>query len=71
MAALEIVSDRAAKTPADKPTMARIASAAYDAGIMLRVSGNMIILSPPLIVTAKDVTAIADGLDAGISAAAA
>jgi len=38
---------------------------------MLRVSGNRIILSPPLIVTAKDVAAIADGLDAGISAAAA
>jgi adenosylmethionine-8-amino-7-oxononanoate aminotransferase len=71
MAALEIVSDRAAKTPADKPTMARIAAAAYDAGIMLRVSGNMIILSPPLIITTKDVTAIADGLDAGVSAAAA
>jgi adenosylmethionine-8-amino-7-oxononanoate aminotransferase len=71
MAALEIVSDRAAKTPADKPTMAKIAAAAYDAGIMLRVSGNMIILSPPLIVTAKDVAAIAGGLDAGISAAAA
>jgi adenosylmethionine-8-amino-7-oxononanoate aminotransferase len=70
MAALEIVSDRASKTPADKPTMARIADAAYDAGIMLRVSGNMIILSPPLIITAKDVAAIADGLDAGIAAAA-
>jgi adenosylmethionine-8-amino-7-oxononanoate aminotransferase len=71
MAALEIVSDRAAKTAADKPTMAKIAAAAYEAGVMLRVSGNMIILSPPLILTAKDVATIVDGLDAGISAAAA
>jgi adenosylmethionine-8-amino-7-oxononanoate aminotransferase len=69
MAALEIVSDRATKKPADKPTMARIADAAYEAGVMLRVSGNMIILSPPLVITAKDVATIAEGLDAGLRAA--
>jgi putrescine aminotransferase len=68
MAALEIVADRATKKPVDKKTMARIADAAYDAGVMLRVSGNMIILSPPLIVTAKDIAKIAEGLDAGLAA---
>lgn len=69
MAGLEIVADRATKKPADKKTMAKIADAAYEAGIMLRVSGNMIILSPPLIVTVKDIATIADGLDAGLAAA--
>lgn len=69
MAGIEIVADRATKKPTDKKTMAKIADAAYEAGIMLRVSGNMIILSPPLIVTAKDVATIAEGLDAGLAAA--
>jgi len=68
MAGIELVSDRAAKKPADKKTMAKIADAAYEAGVMLRVSGNMIILSPPLVITAKDVATIAEGLDAGLSA---
>lgn len=36
---------------------------------MLRVSGNNLILSPPLILTALDVKAIAEGIDAGLSAA--
>jgi len=33
------------------------------------VSGNNIILSPPLILTAADVAKIAQALDAGLSAA--
>ncbi|RUU14221.1 aminotransferase class III-fold pyridoxal phosphate-dependent enzyme, partial [Mesorhizobium sp. USDA-HM6] len=70
-AALELVSDRAAKKPADKKTMAAVADAAYGAGVMLRVSGNTIILSPPLVISAADVAKIAEGLDAGLAAAAA
>ena len=50
--------------------MARVADGAYDAGVMIRVSGNNIILSPPLILTAADVTDIVDGISAGLSAAA-
>jgi len=69
MAGIELVSDRATKKPADKKTMGKVADAAYEAGVMLRVSGNMIILSPPLIITAKDVARIAEGLDAGLKAA--
>ena len=69
MAALELVSDRDAKTPADKAAMARVAEAAYEAGVMIRVSGNQIILSPPLIVTADDVEKIARALNAGLAAA--
>lgn len=69
MAGIELVADRATKKPADKKTMGKVADAAYEAGVMLRVSGNMIILSPPLIITAKDVARIAEGLDAGLKAA--
>ncbi|MFN5718513.1 MAG: aminotransferase class III-fold pyridoxal phosphate-dependent enzyme [Bradyrhizobium sp.] len=69
MAALELVADRDSKKPADKKTMAKVAGAAYEAGVMLRVSGNNLILSPPLILTSRDVKAIADGIDAGLSAA--
>ncbi|MCC0044579.1 MAG: aminotransferase class III-fold pyridoxal phosphate-dependent enzyme [Brucellaceae bacterium] len=69
MVALELVSDRGAKTPADKATMARVAEATYEAGVMIRVSGNQIILSPPLIVTAQDVEKIASALGVGLAAA--
>jgi putative hydrolase of the HAD superfamily len=54
-----------------KKAMAAVADGAYEAGVMLRVSGNNIILSPPLIITAVDVAKIAEGLDAGLAAAAA
>lgn len=70
MAGIELVSDRATKAPADKKSMAKVADAAYEAGVMLRVSGNNIILSPPLIVTAGDVALIVAALDTGLKAAA-
>jgi len=69
MAALELVSDRASKKPVDKQVMAKVADGAYEAGLMIRVSGNNIILSPPLILTAKDVQDIEAGLDAGLAKA--
>jgi len=69
MAAIELVSDRASKKAANKKTMARVAAGAYEAGVMVRVSGNNIILSPPLILTPSDVTRIAEGISAGLSAA--
>ncbi|MCI5074797.1 aspartate aminotransferase family protein [Oricola sp.] len=67
MCALELVSDRDAKTPIDKQTIGRIFEATYEAGVMIRVSGPNIILSPPLIITADDVQQIVDALDAGLS----
>ncbi|TIT48855.1 MAG: aminotransferase class III-fold pyridoxal phosphate-dependent enzyme, partial [Mesorhizobium sp.] len=67
MAAVELVSDRATKKPIDKKTMAVVSEAAYEAGVMLRVSGNNIILSPPLIISAADVTRIGEAIDAGLS----
>ncbi|MGY2907868.1 aminotransferase class III-fold pyridoxal phosphate-dependent enzyme [Bradyrhizobium sp. URHC0002] len=69
MAAIELVVDRDSKRAADKKTMAKVADGAYEAGVMVRVSGNNIILSPPLILTSEDVTKMAEGISAGLSAA--
>jgi putrescine---pyruvate transaminase len=69
MGALEIVSDRAAKTPAPPETMARIQNGAYEAGVMIRVSGSNIILSPPLVITSNDVAKIAEAVEAGLDTA--
>jgi adenosylmethionine-8-amino-7-oxononanoate aminotransferase len=49
--------------------MKRVSDVAYDAGVMLRVSGSNIILSPPLILTSEQVRTIAAALDAGLAAA--
>ncbi len=69
MCALELVSDRAARTPADKATVGRVHEATYEAGVMVRVSGPNVILSPPLVITAQDIETILAALDAGLSAA--
>jgi adenosylmethionine-8-amino-7-oxononanoate aminotransferase len=63
MAAVELVSDRAAKKAADKKVMGRVAEIAYENGVMIRVSGSNIILSPPLIFTAEEVREAVDALD--------
>ena len=47
----------------------RVSDAAYESGVMMRVSGNNIILSPPLILSAADVATIVQGIGAGLSAA--
>ncbi|SDI35578.1 aspartate aminotransferase family protein [Lutimaribacter saemankumensis] len=68
MCALELVSDRAAKTPIDKGTIGKIQEVAYQSGAMVRVSGPNIILSPPLVLTADDVQTILSALDKGFAA---
>ena len=69
MCALELVSDRVKKTPAGKDTMQKVYERVYTDGVMVRTSGNVIILSPPLIITAKDVSRILAALDSGLAAA--
>ncbi len=69
MLCLELVADRAAKTPAAKETVNAVFETAYQAGVMVRVSGHQLILSPPLIISATDVGRIAAALDAGLAAA--
>ncbi|MEE9376266.1 MAG: aspartate aminotransferase family protein [Rhizobiaceae bacterium] len=66
MCAVELVSDRTTKAPIDKTTIAKIHDAIYRAGVMVRISGNNIIMSPPLIITSKDVKDILTALDYGL-----
>jgi adenosylmethionine-8-amino-7-oxononanoate aminotransferase len=70
MCALELVSDRAKKTPAGKDTVQKVFDGAYAEGVMIRTSGNAIILSPPLVITAQDVQRILHALDKGLASAA-
>lgn len=69
MCALELVSDRATKAPIDKKTIGNVHRMTYENGTMVRVSGNNIILSPPLVLTEQDVNTILSSLDAGFAAA--
>lgn len=68
MAAIEVVADRQSKTPASLGVMTKIFDTAYESGVMLRISGNNIILSPPLIITHKDVEDMLSAIDAGFAA---
>ncbi len=66
MIGLELVADRTKKTPAGKNYMGAVASAAYDAGAMIRTSGNIIILSPPLVLSRDEAGQIVDAIDAAL-----
>lgn len=68
MCAIELVSDRAAKTPVGKAAPLAFQQAAYQAGVMIRVSGNNAIMSPPLIVDASHVQSILGAVEAGLKA---
>ena len=68
MLGIEMVSDRATKTPIDKATIGKVQKAAYEAGAMVRMSGPNLMMSPPLILTSDDVQTILGALEAGFSA---
>ncbi|SHI60378.1 hypothetical protein SAMN05444000_10266 [Shimia gijangensis] len=70
MCAIELVSDRASKTPIDKKSGGVVQDVAYRSGAIVRISGPNIILSPPLVLTSEDVQVILSSLDAGLEAAA-
>ncbi|MEX2520017.1 MAG: aminotransferase class III-fold pyridoxal phosphate-dependent enzyme [Paracoccaceae bacterium] len=69
MCAAELVADKATKKPVDKAVIGRIHEATYRAGVMVRISGPNIILSPPLVLTKEDAAAIIAALDVGLAAA--
>ncbi|MBT7907178.1 MAG: aminotransferase class III-fold pyridoxal phosphate-dependent enzyme [Marinovum sp.] len=68
MTALELVSDRAAKTPLDMAAMKRVHQATYEAGTMVRLGMNNILMSPPLTISEAEVDVILSALDAGLAA---
>ena len=48
--------------------MQKIHQATYDAGVMVRLGGNNILMSPPLVITKDEVDRVLVALDAGLSA---
>ncbi len=67
MTAMELVSDRATKKPIDAASASKIQEVAYQAGVMVRVSGPNLILSPPLVLTEQDTNVILTALDTGFA----
>lgn len=68
MCALELVSDRDTKVAIDKKTIGTLQHVTYESGAMVRVSGNNVIMSPPLVLSSEDVQVILSALKAGFSA---
>ena len=71
MLALECVSDRATKAPADAGFMGRLLDGAWEAGALIRTSGNVAILSPPLVLEEADALRVVEALEAGFARARA
>jgi adenosylmethionine-8-amino-7-oxononanoate aminotransferase len=46
--------------------MKQIHKSVYDAGVMVRLGGNNILMSPPLIITEGEVDRVLGALDAGL-----
>ena len=71
MFCMEMVGNRETKAPLDKAAIGTIYQAAYEAGVMVRISGNNLIFSPPLIITAEETQTLLNGIEAGLQAATA
>ncbi|MCX2721096.1 aminotransferase class III-fold pyridoxal phosphate-dependent enzyme [Roseibium salinum] len=67
MCALELVADRETKAPIDKKTIGDVHRTTYENGAMVRVSGNNVILSPPLVLSEAHVDTILNALEAGFA----
>ena len=70
MCAIELVSDRGKKTPVGKALPLVFQKAAYEDGVMIRVSGNNAIFSPPLVIDAGHVQKILSATETGLKAMA-
>jgi putrescine aminotransferase len=70
MLGIEMVSDKAKRTPMPRNSdiPARVAKAAYQAGLMVRISGPNLILSPPLVITRDEVDFMCDVLEGAFAA---
>jgi adenosylmethionine-8-amino-7-oxononanoate aminotransferase len=70
MAGIEMVADQASRTPMPRSSdiPARVARAAYERGLMVRISGPNLILSPPLVITLEEVDFLCDALEAAFLA---
>ena len=69
MVGIELVSDPEAKTPLSPQVAGAIGNATFDAGAFVRISGNIIILSPSLILGEAEADTICDALEVGLKSA--
>ena len=60
MAAIELVADRQTKAPAGIGEKVR--RGALERGVLLRARGDVIMLSPPLIITEREIDRVVDVL---------
>ncbi|MFK7801556.1 MAG: aminotransferase class III-fold pyridoxal phosphate-dependent enzyme [Anaerolineae bacterium] len=67
MLGIEMVDDKATKTPKDMAFGQQIAAVAQKEGAMVRASGHKIILSPPLIINEEEIDVIVNALDVAFS----
>lgn len=69
MTGIEMVTDKAKRSPMTRAsdTPARVARAAYERGLMVRVSGPNLILSPPLTINASEIDFLVDTLHAAFA----
>jgi adenosylmethionine-8-amino-7-oxononanoate aminotransferase len=73
MLGIEMVADQATKAPLPKHSdiPARVAKAAYRRGLMVRVSGGNLILSPPLVISEAELDYLCSTLEAAFDEVAA
>lgn len=70
MLGIEMVQDKALRTPMPRSSdiPARVAREAYRRGLMVRISGPNLILSPPLVITLEEVDHLCSALEAAFAA---
>ena len=68
-----MVADQDRRTPLPKTSdiPSRVARAAYERGLMVRVSGPNLILSPPLVIAPAELDYLCDTLEAAFDEVAA
>jgi putrescine aminotransferase len=70
MLGIEMVQDKALRTPMPRSSdiPARVAREAYQRGLMVRISGPNLILSPPLVISLEEVLYLCEKLEAAFAA---
>ena len=67
MVGIELVADRDSKTPLDPQLGEALSDRVFAAGAMIRVSGNIIIMSPPLVITESEIESLVQALSVGFA----
>ncbi|MEM8750949.1 MAG: aspartate aminotransferase family protein [Pseudomonadota bacterium] len=68
MTAIELVSDRETKAPVDKALPMALQEIIYKNGVMVRISGPNLIMSPPLVISETEIDMMLAALDVGFAA---